>query len=61
MSTFPYMTDKEYPYLLTVAIPTRKRIGALVDCLTSIKNKTHNLDRIGLHLDRVVALSNQNP
>ena len=46
MSTFPYMTDKEYPYLLTVAIPTRKRIKYLLKTLESIVQSTRDKSRI---------------
>tara|TARA_R100000005_G_scaffold96189_1_gene81279 strand:+ start:836 stop:1642 length:807 start_codon:yes stop_codon:yes gene_type:complete len=46
MNDFPYITDKKYPYLLTVAIPTRKRIEHLLETLESIKDNTKDKSRI---------------
>ena len=42
MKEFPYITDKEYPYLVSIAIPTRKRIhsGSLLKSLDSIVENT---------------------
>jgi len=44
MSKFPYMTDRSYPYLVSIAIPTRKRIhsGSLFRTLDSIVNNTND-------------------
>jgi len=46
MNTFPYITDKEYPYLLSVAIPTRKRIESLMRTLKSIVKNTKDKTRL---------------
>ena len=42
MKEFPYITDKEYPYLVSINIPTRKRIhsGSLLKSLDSIVENT---------------------
>ena len=46
MSKHPYITDKKYDYLVSILLPTRKRINHLITCLESIKNKTSKLKDI---------------
>jgi glycosyltransferase involved in cell wall biosynthesis len=46
MSEHPYITDKKYDYLVSILLPTRKRINHLITCLESIRNKTSNLKDI---------------
>ncbi len=48
MSEFPYMTDRSYPFLVSIAIPTRKRIhsGSLFRTLDSITRNTNDCSRI---------------
>ena len=46
MNKHPYVTDVKYDYLVSILLPTRKRINHLITCLESIKNKTSNLKDI---------------